>query len=254
MPTQVYPPQESIYDLLPKKQAIFLRPPQYVSKYRPTVVKEVKLLKRPMRTMGPAQVEVPSPEKFLKKHSKEPKPSDKSQSTKGRIRPLTKPPVPTRTEIAQMDLLAKEQFTKTCSFVSKPKPISVDNNKGIREALENAGQIPKYIQKKDFGDVPLYLKRHNAEKLKEQEMYDNYVKEQRKKQAMKQLPEEERVDILKGLKKNWDLANHEYQNLPMFIDTRSKLAYKERLETQLKKLEKDIETFERFKIIYISDN
>lgn len=34
---------------------------------------ERKLVKEPIRTMGPARVELPSPENFLKKHSKEPK-------------------------------------------------------------------------------------------------------------------------------------------------------------------------------------
>lgn len=44
-----------------------------MSKYRPTVVLENKLTKDAMRSMGPAKVEVPSPDKYLKKHSKEPK-------------------------------------------------------------------------------------------------------------------------------------------------------------------------------------
>lgn len=46
---------------------------RYVSKYRPIVVHERKSVKDDMRTMGPAKVEVPSPDKYLKKHSKEPK-------------------------------------------------------------------------------------------------------------------------------------------------------------------------------------
>lgn len=49
---------------------LFLR---YVSKFRPAVMLERKLVKEPIRTMGPARVELPSPENFLKKHSKEPK-------------------------------------------------------------------------------------------------------------------------------------------------------------------------------------
>lgn len=44
-----------------------------MSKFRPTVVLENKSTKDAMRTMGPADVEVPSPENYLKKHSKEPK-------------------------------------------------------------------------------------------------------------------------------------------------------------------------------------
>lgn len=44
-----------------------------MSKFRQTVVLEKKLTKDAMRTMGPAKVEVPSPDKYLKKHAKEPK-------------------------------------------------------------------------------------------------------------------------------------------------------------------------------------
>lgn len=44
-----------------------------MSKYRPKVILETKSNKQAMRTMGPAKVELPSPENYLKKHSKEPK-------------------------------------------------------------------------------------------------------------------------------------------------------------------------------------
>lgn len=46
---------------------------RYISKHRPAVVLEYKSTKDTMRTMGPAKVEVPLPDKYLKKHSKEPK-------------------------------------------------------------------------------------------------------------------------------------------------------------------------------------
>lgn len=46
---------------------------RYMSKYRPKVVLETKSNKQAMRTMGPAKVELPSPDNYLKKRSKEPK-------------------------------------------------------------------------------------------------------------------------------------------------------------------------------------
>lgn len=256
MSSQVFRPRESIYDLLPKEEVKIEKPPRYVSKFRPTVVQEKKLTIKPKRTMGPAKVEVPSPENFLKKHSKEPVLPDKSQcAQEGRIHPLKKPPVPPRTEIPPMSSHTERDFTKTCTFVpSKPKPIRVDNNRGHREALENSGLVPKYIKKKDFGKVPVYLQHRNEAERKKQEEYDNYVKEQREKEAMKQLSEEKRQAILKGLKMNWDKIHHEYQGLSLVIDTLSKKAHKERLELAIKKLEKDIDYFERFTIIYIANN
>uniref|UniRef100_A0A3B3ZUV2 Enkurin domain-containing protein n=1 Tax=Periophthalmus magnuspinnatus TaxID=409849 RepID=A0A3B3ZUV2_9GOBI len=247
-----------IMDLITVNDFAFCTVHRYVSKFRPAVVQEEKLPKRPMRTMGPAKVETPSPENFLKKHSKDPKLSDIQPclcTPKGLDTDSRKPPVPTRTEIPPMGIQTKRDFTKTCTFVtSKPKPISVDTYKGHKEVLENSGLVPKYIKKTDFGKVPTYLQKHNTEKKKAQEEYDNYVKEQREKQAMKQLSEEERRDILEGLKKNWDRIHHEYQGLSLVIDTWCKRAHKERLEADMKRLEKEMETFERFKVIYIADN
>lgn len=57
--------------------------------------------------------------------------------------------------------------------------------------------------------------------------------------------------LLQGLKKNWDELHQQYQSLSFVIDTLSKKAHKERLETAMKTLEADIDLFERFKTIYI---
>lgn len=43
----------------------------------------------------------------------------------------------------------------------------------------------------------MYLQHRNEAERKKQEEYDNYVKEQREKEAMKQLSEEKRQAILK---------------------------------------------------------
>uniref|UniRef100_A0A8C6SFM6 Enkurin, TRPC channel interacting protein n=1 Tax=Neogobius melanostomus TaxID=47308 RepID=A0A8C6SFM6_9GOBI len=174
----------------------------------------------------------------------------------GRIHPLRKPPVPSRTDHPPLGIHTKQDFIKTRAFVTtKPKPISVDTHRGHKEALENSGLVPKYIKKTDFGKVPAYLQHRNAEKQKAQEEYDNFVKEQREKhEVMRQLNEEERQQILQGLKKNWDKLHHEYQGLSVVIDTMSKLAHKDRLEAEMTQLEKDIKRIERFQIIYLTDN
>lgn len=50
---------------------------RYMSKFRPMVVLEKTQVKDAARTMGPAKVEVPLPDKYLKKHSKEFKLTDR---------------------------------------------------------------------------------------------------------------------------------------------------------------------------------
>lgn len=59
--------------------------------------------------------------------------------------------------------------------------------------------------------------------------------------------------LVQGLKKNWDELHHDYQGLSVVIDTPPKKAHKEKLEVEMKQLEKDIDVIERHKIIYIAN-
>lgn len=58
---------------------------------------------------------------------------------------------------------------------------------------------------------------------------------------------------MKGLKKNWEEVHKEFQSLSVEIDTIPKKLHKERLEGQMKQLEHDIHTIEKYNIIYISN-
>ncbi|KAK2859688.1 hypothetical protein Q5P01_004308 [Channa striata] len=255
--SEVVHPRESVYNLIPKEKVEIPKPPRYMSKFRPVVALEKKLSKDAMRTMGPAKVEVPSTDKYLKKHSAEAKLSEKAQSFKEVRASCTakKPPVPLRTEMPPMGIHTKKDFIKTATLVPmKPKPICVDTNKGHKQRLENSGLVPKYIKKRDYGEVPEYLQQRNQEEQRAQEAYDNYVREQKERGAMKYLSDEERQAILEGLKKNWDELLHEYQGLSLVTDSLSKKAHKERLEVAMKQLENDINLIERFKTIYIPKN
>lgn len=61
-----------------------------------------------------------------------------------------------------------------------------------------------------------------------------------------------RQSIINGLKLNWEDLHHQYQGLSVVTDTAPKKARKESLEAQMKQLERDIETMEKHKVIYIS--
>lgn len=249
----VYPP-EVVYNVIPKEEVHSQKPQRYMSKYRPTVLLEEKAAKDAMRTMGPAKVEVPSADKYLKKHSKEPKLHEKTQGSKEvRHTPaLKKPPVPARTDKPPMGIHTKRDFIRTAAAAPmKPRPACVDSRGGHKQLLENSGLVPKYIKKKHYGEVPQYLRRLHKEEMRAQEKRDDFVKEQREKRAMKHLSEEERAATLKGLKKSWDELHHEYQGLSFVVDTQSKKSHRLRLEAAMKQLEDDIELFERFKTIYI---
>ncbi|XP_071751608.1 enkurin isoform X1 [Centroberyx gerrardi] len=257
----MYPP-ESVYNLMPREEVKTEKPPRYMSKFRTTVVLEKKSNKDAMRTMGPAKAEVPSPEKYLRKHSKEPKlPEKKLYSKAGdSVDTLRKPGVPVRTDNPTMGIHTKRDFIKTNALeniMAVPRtqqPTYADTNRGHKQLLEKSGLVPKYIKKKDYGEIPEYLQQRNEEAQRAQEEYDSYVKEQMKQGAMKQLSDEERQNILQGLKKNWEELHHQYQGLSVVTDTITKKSRKERLDLAMKQLESDINVFERFKTIYIANN
>ena len=85
-----------------------------------------------------------------------------------------------------------------------------------------------------------------------QEEYDHYVADSLRKGQMEQVKEDQRDQVLEGLKKNWEELHHQYQGLSVVIDTISKKARKERMEAEMKQLERDIELIENHKVIYIS--
>jgi len=139
------------------------------------------------------------------------------------------------------------------SVPKKPAANFVDTKKGDTQPLEISGLVPKYLKRKDFGEVPEYLTRRKEEVARAQAEYDAYVKEHYKRGAMKKLSGEERQHILNGLKTNWEEIHHQYQGLSVVTDTAPKKARKERMEAEMKQLERDIELLEKHTVIYIAN-
>ncbi|KTG06455.1 hypothetical protein cypCar_00014547 [Cyprinus carpio] len=233
---------------------------RYMSKFREQEKLEKEVNKAPSKTMGPAEVDVPSPQKYLLKHSKEPKLPEKKQFKYEDDELHSTPPIPGRTDQPLMGLHTNKNFIKTnaveniMAVPKKPQLGYARTKKGDKQLLENSGLVPKYVKKKDYGQTPEYLIQRREEVKKAQEEYDHYVKERMREGAMKQLSGEERHNILQALKKNWDHLHHQYQGLSVVTDTAPKKYRKERLEQEMKQLETDVELTERHKTIYIANN
>ncbi|CAK8698353.1 unnamed protein product [Clavelina lepadiformis] len=252
-------PVESIYNLIPTVVEQPPKPPRYNSKFKPMVKNEIKQDRSPNKTMGPAKVAVPTPGDFLKKRSKEPVLGEQTRfahlddSSK-------KPPVPRHDERPLLGIRTNKNFINTnaveniMSVPKKPLPKFVDTRRGDNNFLEPSGLVPKYTKKGDYGQTPEYLKKRNAEVKRAQEEYDAYIRERMKLGAMQQLSLEEREEIINGLKKNWEELHHQYQGLSVVTDTAPKKNRKERMEAEMKQLERDIELIEKHKIIYIGNN
>ncbi|NXU55812.1 ENKUR protein, partial [Turnix velox] len=230
---------------------------RYISTFRPSVKCEAKKNKAQCKTMGPAKVVVPSPTKFLQKHSKEPKlPARKKEEDNKKLPALS---VPRRTDHPVMGIKSEKNFVNTNAVAAttglpkKPQPIYVDRRQGDKYLLETSGLVPKYIKKKDYGVTPKYIIQRNEEVKRAQEEYEASILEDIKKKAMKRVSDEERKSLLQGLKKNWEEVYRDFQCLPVEIDTIPKRLYKEKLELQMKQLEHDIEVIEKHKVIYIAN-
>ena len=100
----------------------------------------------------------------------------------------------------------------------------------------------------------MYLAKRTQEMARAQQEYDSYVADHFRAGAMKQLTEAERADILDGLKTNWERIQHEYQGLSVVTDTVLKKNRKERMEADMRQLERDIESIEKHTVIYIANH
>ncbi|XP_060638404.1 enkurin [Anolis sagrei] len=246
---------ESIYNLLPKIVNKPVKAPRYISTFKPHVKRTIEESKAAWKTIGPARVQVPSPKDFLKKHSKEPKlPKRKKLSLKA-----IEATVPKATDQPIMGVQCTKNFISSnaanviMGVAKKPRQICVDRRQGDKFALETSGLLPKFLKKKDYGVTPKYVTKRTEEARRAQEEYDAYVKETLRQRAMKRLSDEERESLLQGLKRNWEEVHQAFQSLSVEIDTLPKKLHKERLETEMKQLEHDIQTIEKHKVIYIAN-
>ncbi|KAM6422467.1 enkurin [Rhynochetos jubatus] len=249
--------QRNVYKPLPHLEDKSLKPPSYISTFRPSVKREAQKNKAQWKTMGPAKVAVPSPKNFLQKHSKEPKlPERKKEQDSKKLPTLS---VPRRTEHPVMGIRSEKNFINTNAVAAitglpkKPQPICVDRRQGDKYLLETSGLVPKYIKKKDYGVTPKYVIRRNEEIKRTQKEYEASILNHFKKRDIKQLSDEERSSLLEGLKKNWEEVYREFQGLPLQIDTIRTKIYKEKLESQMKQLEHDIAIIEKHKVVYIAN-
>merc|ERR1712100_50626 len=226
--------EESVYCLIPPVIEPPPKPPLYRSKYPGTVPAN----KRKEATMGPLKVKVPEPQKFLKAYTREdnklpePRKFDYHDVTE------RKPTVPTRSEKPVMGLVTSKNFI-TCNAVENI--LAVPKKTDVRQV--------SYMNKKGYGKVPQYLEKVKGEIQDEynyiMQMQEAAVEEMGDETGeggrTRMLSENERLEMLNGLKTNWDRINKAYQTLSFTLDTPAKKQRKEEFEAQLEQIERDIE-------------
>eukprot|EP00745_Piridium_sociabile_P012489 TRINITY_DN191644_c0_g1_i1.p1 TRINITY_DN191644_c0_g1~~TRINITY_DN191644_c0_g1_i1.p1 ORF type:complete len:252 (-),score=81.66 TRINITY_DN191644_c0_g1_i1:15-770(-) len=248
----------SVYDLLPQEEQKEYKQKRYTSKFRQTAKGEYADGRGDYRTMGQAKVPVPTTDNFLKKHEKEPV-LPKKEKFNYPDEERRRAAVPERTDKPLMGLKTTKNFITTnaveniTSVPKKPAKLFADTRNGDTHSLIPSGLEPVFVHKKDFGETPVYLAKRKEEMQRAQEEYDAYIAEHFRRGALRCLTIEERQCIIDGLKANWEDIHEQYQGLSVVTDTTPKKNRKERMEAQMKQLEKDIEMFEKFCTIYIGN-
>ncbi|XP_036355657.1 enkurin-like [Octopus sinensis] len=113
--------------------------------------------------------------------------------------------------------------------------------------------LRKHANDFDYGQVPKYL--YNRKQEEEERKAGGIRSAQNKAEdnSLHTLSSHEQKSILKGLTANWEEVYRQYLGLSVIIDTIPKRLRKERLESEMESLQKDIELFSRYKTVYIAD-
>lgn len=117
-------------------------------------------------------------------------------------------------------------------------------------------QDPKrYVEKKDYGQVPKYITKLKDEIeeeyriVKDMQAQEEELRERRKYM----LPEDERLQLIDALKKKWDVLHHDYQSIITKVTKVNSLGLKnmkENLEKEMEQIEKDIDKLNK-KYIFV---
>ena len=195
--------------------------------------------------MGPLKVQPPEPHKYLKAYTREDNKLPEPRKFSYRDAGETKPGVPKREEKPVMGLVTSKNFI-TCNAVENI--LAVPKKTDVRQV--------SYLNKKGYGKVPAYL-----EKVKG-EIQDEYNYIMQMQEAATEDAEEgygrtrmisEPIEMLNGLKTNWDRINKAYQTLSFTLDTPAKKQRKEEFEAQLEQLERDIERMSKRNVFVEED-
>eukprot|EP00695_Tsukubamonas_globosa_P000983 TRINITY_DN1924_c0_g1_i1.p1 TRINITY_DN1924_c0_g1~~TRINITY_DN1924_c0_g1_i1.p1 ORF type:complete len:264 (+),score=47.80 TRINITY_DN1924_c0_g1_i1:72-863(+) len=260
--------EESVYNLIPKPVEAVVKPPRYHSKYpgesfptastfalkstsRPGVAnlsgdsshpdsgKVAHTIKKPAATLGTSRRDEIAPDAYLKKSSRALAESSSSFSYGDPI----KPAVPKKEEAPVMGLKTSKNFV-----VSN----AVDNILAVPKKLRD--DDPNYLKRPGFGEVPKYLVKNKREIEEEQRMIRDMQERQtrRDEEKTRLLTEDERHELISGLRAQYDKLNHSYQTLSFTLDTPAKRERKEALEREMSAIEKDIERLNK-KYIFVAD-
>jgi len=269
---------ESIYNIIPPKEIEQEKMPMYRSKHSPAVpptgttfggaqtshpvcmnisgdAQEKIVPNKGGRTMGKAPGALRNaPNDFMKKNTNTTKVQTLTEVKRAaphllqpsELKPKLKPDVPKTSDMPVMNLVTSKNFVVANAvetILAAPKKVS----QGAKD----------YLSKEDYGKVPKYLKNIKQDIDAEYE-YIRMLQEQEDQERLSQnrpMAEDERQQLIAGLKAKWEAVNTEYQATTHLtvLDTAGKVKRKEKYEAELSQIEKDIERLNRKNIMVSRD-
>eukprot|EP00669_Euglena_mutabilis_P007740 TRINITY_DN2964_c0_g1_i1.p1 TRINITY_DN2964_c0_g1~~TRINITY_DN2964_c0_g1_i1.p1 ORF type:complete len:246 (-),score=36.16 TRINITY_DN2964_c0_g1_i1:156-857(-) len=110
------------------------------------------------------------------------------------------------------------------------------------------------VHRKSFGKPPKYLQRIKNDIAEETTYLQNvHQPPESKTGTLRQMSEDEKTELLAGLKKKWDDLHQRYQRLPFRVDTISHRHQKEVLEAELQKVEKAMDKLSKPTVLVYDD-
>ncbi|KAH8296087.1 hypothetical protein KR054_001520 [Drosophila jambulina] len=226
------------------------------------------------RTMGYAHTPINPPNAFLRKNQGVKwRRENTHKCPKAKPMPPLPPPGSTGAANVATNFIKRNRDAagKTVSYL--PPPRYIDTPVGTRHNLLSSGLVPQHMGRKDFGKVPIYLKRT---KKMLAEAHAVCAKEQARllelcrgikgytrisptaggppeMPGMRVMDKAERTEILEGLRSSLTEMTKQYQSMSLLIDSQAKRQRKSKLETDLRQVEQDILLIETTPIIYVSE-
>lgn len=202
------------------------------------------------RTFGQAPGALkPSPQEFMKKSTvrgtvptlAEVKRDDPTLLHPTTLKTKVKPALPVKADEPVHNLVTSKNFivaNAVETILAAPKKVSV----GAKD----------YLKKEDYGKVPQYLK-HIKNDIEAEYDYIRQLQQQEdegRRARVQGLDENERLELIDGLKQKWETVNTSYQATTHLtkLDTIGKIKRKEKYEAELSQIEKDIEKLNRANI------
>lgn len=163
------------------------------------------------------------------------KPTRMLQRTKGHITPRSEMPPPA--PVVEKNFIVANAIE---AILAQPRRL-IDTSKD-------------YIKKDDYGQVPKYLGQVKKDIEAEYEYISAMTREREdgaRQQQMRTLDEDEKNELIAGLKAKWEALNTVYQGHTHLttLDTIGKIKRKEQLEAALAQYEKDIQKLSKRNIM-----